>query len=254
MNNNYLLPDILSRARTLENTAEEVIIELGNTVSKLTLDNTELQNNNNNNNNAAFQSILQNFDTQRAKLTSCLGHLEELSTTIEQMNNNNTNNNNNNITQGHVQRLRSIVQEKRKSFQKLLNDYTRRKEKLELHFLTKNNNKNSNHENENNNNDDASIKLLIEEQNAIRHTSSRLNTILEEAEDTHRRLRTQREVYFHQVSDKLLLLAERTPIIRDVLQRIEGRRRREVMVLSAVVGVFLFLVVIFGEHHEKKKK
>ncbi|CCW69230.1 unnamed protein product [Phytomonas sp. Hart1] len=135
----------------------------------------------------------------------------------------------------HTERFQSMLNEKRRSLQHLINDFRRRKERQEL--LSGLTERTAPYEEE------SGIQLLIKEQSAIRHTAAHVDEIVSQTAATQIRLHAQRETFVN-IGGKLLQIAERVPIIKSLLSRINSRRRREVVVLSSLI-TFLFIIVLF---------
>lgn len=136
----------------------------------------------------------------------------------------------------HTERFQGLFQEKRRNVQRIHSDFQRRKEHLEL--LPSISVDLKNYE------DETGTRLLMEEQDAIRHTHGRVHQILEQAAGTQTRLQNQRE-RFLSMGDRLVQLAERIPVIQQVLKRIDSRRRVHVVVLGTVLSCCIFLTVLF---------
>lgn len=135
-----------------------------------------------------------------------------------------------------TERFQSVATEKRRTLQRLQADFRRRRERLELVPNVQRDLKAYG--------DDAGVRLLMEEQQALRHTAARVNNILEEASETHGAMRRQRE-RFDSMGDRLVQIAERVPVIQSVLRRVDARRRRHVVILGLVIGLCLLLTVVF---------
>ncbi|KAH9598081.1 hypothetical protein LSM04_002835 [Trypanosoma melophagium] len=142
----------------------------------------------------------------------------------------------------HTDRFQRLVAEKRRAVQRVVADFRRRREWAELMPAVAGtiagNNNNSNAEMHD------GVRLLVEEQSALRHTQRRVMQIVQQAEATREGLRGQREK-FMRMEDRVLQIAERVPMIKSVLGRIDSRRRREAVVLGAIIGFCLFITVFF---------
>lgn len=136
----------------------------------------------------------------------------------------------------HTERFQGLYQEKRQTLQRIELNFRQRRERLEL-MPSINKDLKQYHE-------DAGVRTLMDEQETIRHTQVRVNQILEQGASTHSRLLSQRE-RFNNIGDKLVQIVERVPMIQNVLHRIDVRRRREVVVLGAVVALCLLLTMVF---------
>lgn len=136
----------------------------------------------------------------------------------------------------HAERYHSILAEKRSLLNRIISDFRRRRERMELlptvavevHQYEQ----------------DAGTRLLMEEQAAIHHAHGRVSQIIEQGTSAQSRLMSQRD-RFHSVSNQLVQIMERVPLIQSVLRRIDARRRREVVVLGTLMSVMMFMVVLF---------
>ncbi|EPY15698.1 golgi family SNAP receptor complex member 1 [Strigomonas culicis] len=147
-----------------------------------------------------------------------------------------------------VERLHQLLFEHQSTLQNTTVNFQKRMERLELTFRAANGEAGG----DRNNNTGANgggrateaIHVLTEENNAIRKTQQRLNTVLLGAEENHQRLRLQRE-RFTAIGDNLVQLLERVPVVSGVLRRINSHRRREVIVLGILCGLCFFLAFLF---------
>lgn len=136
----------------------------------------------------------------------------------------------------HTERFQGLCHEKKRNLQRIGTDFKRRREHLELLPSVAVDLKNYE--------DEAGTRLLMEEQNAIRHTHGRVTNIIEQASMTQARLQNQRE-RFVSMGDRLVQIAERIPVIQQVLKRIDARRRLQVVVLGSVLSLCLLLTALF---------
>lgn len=136
----------------------------------------------------------------------------------------------------HTERFQALYQEKRRALVRLTADFSRRRERLELLPTIAIDLQQYEEE--------VGVRLLNDEQNAIRHAHARVNNILEQASGTHTRLMQQRE-RFAAMGDKLVDIADRVPVIQTLLRRIDARRRREAVIAGTVMSIFVFLIVLF---------
>ncbi|CCW61188.1 unnamed protein product [Phytomonas sp. EM1] len=174
--------------------------------------------------------LQQRFDEASCEVESGLRNLERILVSMERASSRNLH------FSKHTERFQSILLEKRRLLQHIVNDFRRRKERLEL--LSGVAERPDRYEEE------SGVQLLIKEQNAIRHTAAHVDEIVAQTAATQIRLRAQRET-FANVGGKLLQIAERVPMIKNLLSRINTRRRREAVVLGSFISICLFVIVLF---------
>ncbi|KAG8348833.1 putative Snare region anchored in the vesicle membrane C terminus [Trypanosoma vivax] len=136
----------------------------------------------------------------------------------------------------HTERFQQLAMEKRKALSRVSANFKRRCEFVEL--LPKVNDELEAHR------EGASVQLLIKEHQSLQHAHRRLNGILGQAESAHERLRWQREIFLR-VDHTLNEIAHRVPILKDILAKIDSRRRRSAVILGGVIGFCLLVMVFF---------
>jgi golgi SNAP receptor complex member 1 len=143
----------------------------------------------------------------------------------------------------HTERFHGLLAEKQSTRRRLATEFRQRRDRFELAALRR-----AGDARRRANGDDesagAGVRILMDEQTSIQHTLSRVTGLIEQAEGTRDRLRTQRE-RFNEMGDKLVLIAERIPFVQNVLRRIDSRRRREVVVLGSVMSTLMFIFFFF---------
>ncbi|CAJ1038348.1 putative Snare region anchored in the vesicle membrane C-terminus [Leishmania utingensis] len=143
----------------------------------------------------------------------------------------------------HTERFRGVLAEKQQTRRRLTAEFRQRKDRYELAASWRA----GDTRRRISPGDDAAsggVRILIDEQASIQHTLSRVKGLLEQAEDTRDRLRTQRE-RFNEIGDKLLHIAERIPFVQNILHHIDVRKRREMVVLGTVMSSLMFVFVFF---------
>ncbi|RNF09527.1 golgi family SNARE protein [Trypanosoma rangeli] len=138
--------------------------------------------------------------------------------------------------QSHTERFLQLAADKRRTVARLVADFKRRREWVEL-MPSVTNDLETHREGE-------GVRFLIEEQESLRHTQRRLNTILTQVDTSREQLRGQRDA-FTRMEDRAMQIALRVPLIKKVLGRIDSRRRREALILGGVIGVCMLLVIFF---------
>ncbi|ORC91381.1 golgi SNARE protein-like [Trypanosoma theileri] len=188
---------------------------------------------------AKLEQTQQDFDRQRAELEAALLRFESIVDAMAE------------VARGlppasaahtHTDRFQRLVAEKRRAVQRVVADFRRRREWAELMPAVAGTLAGAGGGGAGGSHD--GVRLLVEEQSALRHTQRRVQQILQQAEESREGLRGQRE-RFMRMEDRVLQIAERVPVIKSVLGRIDSRRRREAVVLGAIVGICLFITVFF---------
>ncbi|KEG07771.1 golgi SNARE protein-like [Trypanosoma grayi] len=138
--------------------------------------------------------------------------------------------------QTHTERFLQLAAEKRRTVARIAADFKRRREWAEL--LPSVTNDLETHR------EGAGVRVLMEEQDALRHTQRRLHSILEQADSSRDKLRAQRDAFLR-MEDHAMQIVQRIPLVKSVLSRIDSKRRRDAVVLGGVIGICLFLTVFF---------
>ncbi|KPA81434.1 golgi SNARE protein-like protein [Leptomonas pyrrhocoris] len=141
----------------------------------------------------------------------------------------------------HTERFHGLLVEKQSTRRRLAAEFRQRKDRHELAVSRRAGDARRRGSGED---DGAGVRILMDEQTSIQHSLSRVNGLMEQAEGTRDRLRVQRE-RFNDMGDKLVLIAERIPFVKNVLHRIDVRRRREVVVLGSVMSSLMFIFFFF---------
>ncbi|CCD13454.1 unnamed protein product [Trypanosoma congolense IL3000] len=168
---------------------------------------------------AELEMALQRFET-------LLGTMEEAASTLPPES----------AALTHTERFRQLAAEKRRSLTRIIADFRRRCERIEL--LPNINRELDLHR------EDIGTQLLLQEQESLRHTQRTLNNIIDRGEQAHHQLRGQRDV-FSTISGRLQEISTRVPFVKNVLSKIDSKRRREAVILGSVIGVCFILVVLF---------
>jgi len=135
-----------------------------------------------------------------------------------------------------TQRLEDVGQDKQTALKRVLMEARKRKERAEL--LHNVHTEIAIHD------ESEEMRHLANEQDSLRHTQRQTRTLLEQAEANRDKLRQQREM-FNRIGDNALSIAEQVPVIKDLLKRIDAKRRREAVVLAIVIAICLLLVILF---------
>ncbi|RHW67723.1 Golgi SNAP receptor complex member 1 [Trypanosoma brucei equiperdum] len=136
----------------------------------------------------------------------------------------------------HMERFQQLAAEKRRTLFRVAADFKRRCERVEL--LPNISRELDVHR------EDVGTQLLLKEQESLRHTQRMLNNIIDRGEQAHLQLREQRDT-FSSVSDRLLEITQRVPFVKNVLNRIDSRRRREAVIVGALIGLCMTIFVLF---------
>ena len=135
-----------------------------------------------------------------------------------------------------TQRLEDVAQDKQASLKRVSMEARKRKERAEL--LHNVHTEIAIHD------ESEEMRHLANEQDSLRHTQRQTRTLLEQAEANRDKLRQQREM-FNRIGDNALAVAEQVPVIKDLLKRIDSKRRREAVILAIVIAICLLLVIVF---------
>jgi Golgi SNAP receptor complex protein 1 len=136
----------------------------------------------------------------------------------------------------HTQRFDEVVLDKSTTIRRLMIDARRRREKAEL--LTKVHTQIAVHD------DETDTRHLTSEQESLRHTQRRTRELLEQAAENRAKLREQRNM-FTGIGDKALGIAEQVPVVKDLLKRIDAKRRREAVILAIIIALCFVMVFMF---------
>jgi Golgi SNAP receptor complex protein 1 len=90
---------------------------------------------------------------------------------------------------------------------------------------------------------DPELRHLVQEQDSLRKSQALARQALEEGQRAHNRMQTQREM-FDRIGSTALAIAEQAPVVKQVLGRIDSKRRREAVVLAGVAGFLLFVTFL----------
>lgn len=90
----------------------------------------------------------------------------------------------------------------------------------------------------------SEMRHLAGEHDSLTHTQRQTRAILEQAEISRQKLSSQR-ARFMAMADGLTNIAEQIPIVKDVLKRIDSKRRRDVVILAVVIALCLFMIFLF---------
>jgi Golgi SNAP receptor complex protein 1 len=135
-----------------------------------------------------------------------------------------------------TQRFEDVVQEKQTTLKKLSMEAKKRKERAEL--LHNVHTEIAIHD------ETSEMRHLAGEQESLRHAQRHTRQLLDQAEANRQRLRQQRE-FFNRIGDNVLAVADQVPVIKDLLKRIDSKRRREAVILAIVIAICLILVLVF---------
>lgn len=86
-------------------------------------------------------------------------------------------------------------------------------------------------------------RLMLKEQHSLYSTQRRVAKIVEEAEDAQKSLRYQKERLGH-AGEGVWNIVERVPVIREALNRINARRRRDVIAFALFVSFCFFIAFL----------
>ena len=90
----------------------------------------------------------------------------------------------------------------------------------------------------------SDLRTATKEQEAIRRATHGVESILATQARAGEKLSAQRQM-FNKIGDKALQLGDQIPFIRDVLKRIDQKRRREYLLLAVLIGFLLFVSFLF---------
>ncbi len=135
-----------------------------------------------------------------------------------------------------TQRFEDVCIDKQASMKRLIAEAKKRKEKSELLRNV--------HTEIAIFDDSAEMRHLANENDSLRHTQRQTRQLLEQAEMNKGKLRSQREM-FEKISGRALSIAEQIPVIKDLLKRIDVKRRREAVIVGCVIAICLLLVFVF---------
>jgi Golgi SNAP receptor complex protein 1 len=136
----------------------------------------------------------------------------------------------------HTARFEEVAQDKRVALARLAADARRRHERAQLMSRVQNDIDSFN--------EHSDVRVATQEQEALQRTTHNVATILETQARAGEKLTLQRQM-FNQIGDRTLQLADQIPFIRDVVGRIDSKRRREAVLLSILIGFLMFLVFLF---------
>jgi golgi SNAP receptor complex member 1 len=135
-----------------------------------------------------------------------------------------------------TQRLEDVAHDKQLALKRVSMEARKRKERAEL--LHNVHTEIAIHD------ESEEMRHLANEQDSLRHTQRQTRTLLEQAENNRAKIRQQSEM-FNRIGDNALAIAEQVPVIKDLLKRIDSKRRREAVILAIVIAICLLLVIVF---------
>lgn len=136
----------------------------------------------------------------------------------------------------HTQRFEDLVGEKNQALRRLRTETQKRRERAEL--LSKV------HTEINVFNESSELRSLSSENESLRHTQRKTREILEQAELSRQRLQTQRAMFMG-ISEKVVSIVEKVPMIGGILRKIDQKRRRDVLILAAIIAICVLLTLAF---------
>lgn len=89
----------------------------------------------------------------------------------------------------------------------------------------------------------AELRHLANEGDSLKHTQRATRNLIAQSDANRLRLQQQRE-RFVRMADNVLAIAEQVPVVKDLLKRIDARRRREAVVVAIVVALCLLIVLL----------
>lgn len=90
----------------------------------------------------------------------------------------------------------------------------------------------------------AELRTASKEQDAIRKATLGVESILATQARAGEKLSAQRQM-FNKIGDRALQIGDQIPFIRDVLKRIDQKRRREYLLLAVLIGFLMFVAFLF---------
>lgn len=90
----------------------------------------------------------------------------------------------------------------------------------------------------------SDLRTATQEQDAIRKATLGVESILATQARAGEKLSAQRQM-FNRIGDKALQVGDQIPFIRDVLKRIDQKRRREYLLLGLLIGFLMFIAFLF---------
>ena len=92
--------------------------------------------------------------------------------------------------------------------------------------------------------DSKALRDAMDEKESIMAAVDDVTTIIDVGRDTKSRMDTQRK-QFVDISNKVVGIIEKAPVVSGLLKRIDAKRRREVIILSFCMALCLFFIIIF---------
>ncbi len=92
--------------------------------------------------------------------------------------------------------------------------------------------------------DRADLRYATKEQDAISKAIAGVDSILATQARAGEKLSAQRQL-FESIGNRTVQVADQIPFIRDVIKRIDAKRRREAVLLGILIGFLMFIVFLF---------
>ena len=136
----------------------------------------------------------------------------------------------------HTARFDEVLLDKRVALQRLAQDARRRHERGQL--LNRVHSEIAEFDGR------ADLRTASAETEAIRRSLHGVESVLATQARAGEKLTAQRQM-FNQIGDKALQVADQIPYVRDLLKRIDAKRRREAVMLAVLIGVLMFIAFLF---------
>lgn len=136
----------------------------------------------------------------------------------------------------HTSRFEEIVQDKRTELNRLGQEARKRYERGQLLSRVQNEIAAFDEKSE--------LRTATKEQEAIRRATQGVESILATQARAGEKLSAQRQM-FNKIGDRALQIGDQIPFIRDVLKRIDQKRRREYVILAVLIGFLMFVAFFF---------
>eukprot|EP00761_Pharyngomonas_kirbyi_P012314 gb/GECH01012341.1/.p1 GENE.gb/GECH01012341.1/~~gb/GECH01012341.1/.p1 ORF type:complete len:227 (+),score=60.19 gb/GECH01012341.1/:1-681(+) len=139
----------------------------------------------------------------------------------------------------HQSKLRDLRQE----FSKIQKSAKAARDRAHLIAGTHEHGSSSDNSQSNSSNSNNTTSSLLTERDHIFHASSLADNTLENASNLHDQLMRQGKT-FSNIGSSLNSLSDRLPGVRSVLRQIDNRKRREAIILAALIAILLFIMFL----------
>ncbi|XP_050523360.1 Golgi SNAP receptor complex member 1 isoform X2 [Daktulosphaira vitifoliae] len=222
--------DLRKQARRLESEIDSMLVSL----SKISTKNPMMYNDD------ESQMLLSDdrFDTATSEIEELLTKLNIVNDKMEEWNNNKEHIS---VSQNMhtIQRHRDILQDYTKEFKKIQSTMRARKEREDLlHSVS--GYKNSGTKN-------RRMDLYVKEHEHVRNSDRMISDQISIAIDTREHLISQRH-HFKRLQSRLHDLSSRFPALNNLIQKINVKKKRDSLIIAAVVVFFTFIILMYSFH------